>query len=140
MKILTKTVMVFSLLSSVALAAPTAEQKFAKADANGDGVLNSTEFYDDMSRKMTQKTEEGKALKGVSTAPQFDQVDANHDRKITFKEYDVFHTVRQKEMIEIRNKNGGRGKGLQLFQQYDKNNDGCIDKNEFSQHYESNSP
>ncbi|MBC8207693.1 MAG: EF-hand domain-containing protein [Desulfobulbaceae bacterium] len=137
MKISLKIFFALIFIYGVALATPTAQQKFSKADTNGDGILDSKEFYNDLSRKKNQKIKEGRALKGYSTAPQFDQVDANHDGQITFKEYDQFHAERQHEMADIRNTNGDQGKGLQLFQQYDRNNDGCIDKNEFSRQYKT---
>ncbi len=78
-------------------------------------------------------------MKGVSTAPQFDHVDKNNNGEITFEEFDTFHAVRMKQMEKIKNTTEGSGKGMQLFKQYDTNNDGCIDKNEFSKLYKSNS-
>ncbi|MEA3384508.1 MAG: hypothetical protein U9Q20_07555 [Campylobacterota bacterium] len=104
MRNLTKTIVTMTVLSTLSFAVPTAKEKFNKADINNDGVLSSQEFYDDQARKMDMKVKEGKALKGVSTAPQFDMVDKNKDGKVTFREYDKFHKVRQKEMVDIRNK------------------------------------
>ena len=131
MKNIIKSIVVVSIISSVAFAVPTAKQKFNSADVNKDGLLTSEEFYNDQARKMMKKTKEGKSLKGVSTAPHFDGVDANSDGKVTFKEYDKFHTVRQKEMVSIKSRGGGNGKNFEIFTKFDKNRNGCIDKNEF---------
>ncbi len=131
MKNLVKNILIVSIVGTVAFSAPTAQQKFNMADINNDNILTSEEFYNDQARKMMKKTKEGKALKGVSTAPHFDGVDVNNDKKVTFKEYDVFHTNRQKEMVAIKNKSTGNGKNFEIFSKYDKNNNGCIDKNEF---------
>ena len=114
MKNLTKSIIVVSLLSSVAFAAPTAQEKFNNADINNNGELTSKEFYNDQARKMESKVKEGRALKGASTAPQFDNVDINSDGKITYKEFNTFHTYRQKEMQKIkqqRRNTGQRGSG-----------------------------
>lgn len=137
MKNLTKSIISVMILSSVAFAVPTATEKFNKADLNKDGVLTSDEFYNDQARKMEQKMKEGRALKGASTAPRFDQVDTNKDFKVTLTEFDKFHTIRQKEMQSIKNRGGGNSKGLQAFNKFDKNQDGCIDKNEFRDIYKS---
>ncbi|MEA1913686.1 MAG: EF-hand domain-containing protein [Campylobacterota bacterium] len=138
MKSLAKSLMVFGILSSVAFAAPTAQEKFNMADVNNDGIITSEEFYNDQAKKMEKKMKEGKALKGVSTAPHFDQVDKNADQKITFEEYDVFHTARQKQMEKIKNEMPStNSKGFVLFQSYDKDGNGCIDKNEFRDLYKS---
>ncbi len=131
MKSLTKSIILVSLVSSVLFSAPTAQQKFNNADINNDGILTSDEFYGDQAKKMEKKIKEGKALKGVSTAPHFDGVDINSDSKVTFKEYDVFHTKRQKDMIVIKNQGKGSGKNFEIFKKFDRNNNGCIDKNEF---------
>lgn len=135
MRNLTKSIVIVTALSTLALAVPTAKEKFSKADINNDGILTSQEFYNDQARKMEQKTNEGKALKGVSTAPQFGMVDKNKDGKVTFSEYNKFHKVRQQQMKEIRNKgqnySQGKGQGLDAFNRYDRNQDGVIDKNEF---------
>ncbi|MEA3352872.1 MAG: EF-hand domain-containing protein [Campylobacterota bacterium] len=135
MKRLTKKLLLVSMIGTLSFAVPTAKEKFIKADINNDGILTSQEFYNDQARKMEQKTDEGKALKGVATAPRFHMVDQNRDGKVTFKEYDMFHTIRQKEMKNIRNKgqnySQGKGRGFDLFNRYDKNRDGSIDKNEF---------
>ncbi|MEA2019495.1 MAG: EF-hand domain-containing protein [Campylobacterota bacterium] len=133
MKNLTKSILIVSLISSVAFAAPTAQQKFNSADTNNDGVLTSKEFYDDQARKMEKKIKEGKALKGVSTAPHFDGVDANNNGKVTFLEYDIFHTKRQKEMAIIKSKGGGSGKNFEIFTKFDKDGNGCISKSEFKE-------
>ena len=137
MKNLTKSIVAVMVLSSVAFAVPTSIQKFNMADLNKDGVLTSDEFYNDQARKMEKKMKEGKALKGASTAPRFDQVDTNKDFKVTFKEFDKFHIVRQKEMVSIKNRGGGNSKGLEAFNNFDKNKDGCIDKNEFREIYQT---
>ena len=139
MKNLLKKSILITTISVAAFGIPTAQEKFLKADVNKDGILSSTEFYNDQARKMELKMEQGKALKGAATAPHFENVDKNNDGKITFKEYDTFHEKRQKEMVEIRNKgmgsNGGKGKGLEVFHKYDKDKNGCIDKNEFRDLY-----
>ncbi|MEA3315836.1 MAG: EF-hand domain-containing protein [Campylobacterota bacterium] len=139
MKKLTKSIIAITVLGTLAYAVPTAQQKFKKADSNNDGVLSSSEFYNDQARKMDIKIKEGKALKGATTAPQFDMVDKNKDGKITFKEFDKFHTKRQKDMVDIKNKGGdysqGNGKGAESFNRYDRNKDGCVDKNEFRKLY-----
>ena len=135
MKNLTKSLVLVSLLSSVAFAVPTAQQKFNSADRNNDGVLTSEEFYNDQARKMEKKMKEGKALKGVSTAPHFASVDKNGDEKVTFREYDTFHTVRQKEMVQIKNQGRYGKRGFQMFQKYDENKDGNIDRDEFRKLY-----
>ncbi|MEA2050184.1 MAG: EF-hand domain-containing protein [Campylobacterota bacterium] len=139
MKNLTKNLLLVSLIATLGFAVPTAKEKFTKADKNGDGVLTSQEFYNDQARKMIQKTDEGRALKGASTAPQFKNVDINKDGKVTFKEYNKFHTIRQQEMMNIRNKgqnySKNKGRGIDTFNKYDINNDGVIDKKEFRQIY-----
>jgi len=136
MKNLTKSIVTLTVLSSLAFAVPTAKQKFVKADINNDGVLSSQEFYDDQAVKMEQKIKDGKALKGVSTAPHFVDVDKNKDGKVTFKEYDEFHTIRQKDMVKIKNSNSGNSRGLEVFNKYDKNRDSVIDKREFRKLYQ----
>ena len=125
------------LLTSVAFAMPTAQQKFDKADVDKSGFLTSQEFYDDQAVKMEKKMAEGKALKGVATAPHFDKVDANSDEKVTFAEYDAFHTIRQKEMIDIKKEGQANNKGYQMFQKFDENKDGTIDKDEFRKLYQN---
>ena len=136
MKNLTKSLVLVSLLSSVVFAVPTAQQKFNSADRNHDGILTSEEFYNDQATKMEKKMKEGKALKGVSTAPHFDGVDKNSDGKVTFIEYDTFHTIRQREMVNIKNQGREGNKGFQMFQQYDKNKDGNINREEFRNLYQ----
>ena len=135
MKNFTKSLVLVSLFSSVAYAVPTANQKFNNADINNDGILTSEEFYNDQATKMEKKMKEGKALKGVSTAPHFDGVDKNNDGKVTFSEYDSFHTVRQKEMVNIKNQGRTGNKGYQMFEKFDENKDGNIDRNEFRKLY-----
>ncbi len=134
---LTKSFIVIGLLTSVAFAMPTAQQKFDKADVDKSGFLTSQEFYDDQAVKMEKKIAEGKALKGVATAPKFDKVDANSDEKVTFKEFDTFHTIRQKEMIKIKKQGRAGNKGFQMFQKYDENQNGSIDKDEFRKLYQN---
>lgn len=137
MKNLTKSLVVVSLLSSVAFAVPTAQQKFSSADRNNDGILTSEEFYNDQAAKMEKKMKEGRALKGVSTAPHFEGVDKNSDGKVTFREYDTFHTIRQKEMKQIKNQGRDGNRGFQMFQKYDENKDGNINRDEFRNLYQN---
>ena len=134
MKLATSLV-VLSVTCSILLAAPTAQEKFNSADVNNDKVLTIEEFYNDQARKMEKKIKDGKALKGVPTAPQFENVDTNKDAEVTFAEYDVFHTVRQKEMEVIKSQNTGNNKGSEIFQKYDVNKNGSIDKDEFRKLY-----
>ena len=136
MKNLTKSLVLVSLLSSVAFAVPSAQQKFNSADRNNDGILTSEEFYNDQATKMEKKMKEGKSLKGVSTAPHFDGVDKNNDGKVTFKEYDTFHTIRQKEMVNIKKQGRIGNKGYQIFEKFDKNKDGNINREEFRNLYQ----
>ncbi|MEA3498855.1 MAG: EF-hand domain-containing protein [Campylobacterota bacterium] len=137
MRNLTKSLILVSLISGVAFAVPTAQQKFSSADKNNDGILTSEEFYNDQAVKMEKKMKEGKALKGVSTAPHFDGVDKNSDGKVTFKEYDTFHTIRQREMVSIKNQGRADNQGYQMFQKYDKNSDGNINREEFRNLYQN---
>lgn len=134
MKNLTKSIVTITILGSFAFAAPSAKDKFRTTDLNNDGVITQEEFYNEQARKMEKKAKEGRALKGASTAPQFEMVDSNKNGQITFDEYDKFHIKRQKQMKEIRKGNGeGKGaqRGLVTFNKYDRNGDGYIDKDEF---------
>ena len=108
---LTKSIVAVAILSSFAFAVPTASQKFNMADVNSDGILTSQEFYNDQARKMEQKSKEGRALRGASRAPQFENVDNNKDGKVTFKEYNKFHSQRQEKMQQMRRDGRGDGKG-----------------------------
>ena len=131
----TKILLTTLLTGSCAFALPTALEKFDMADLNKNGNLSQKEFYSDQARKMELKSKEGKSLKGAVTAPSFNNVDLNNDGKVTFQEYRKFHTKRQKDMINIRNKGLGNGSGNKMFNNYDRNRDGLIDKNEFRKLY-----
>lgn len=120
MKKLVLSIATISCASIIAFAVPTAQEKFSVADTNGDQIITSEEFYNDQARKMEIKSSEGKALRGAATAPQFDNVDANNDGKVTNDEFSKFHTVRQAQMKTIksqaRNKKqlrDGSGQGKQ---------------------------
>lgn len=131
-----KVLVILSVAYSIVLAVPTAKEKFDSADVNNDNVLTLEEFYSDQATKMEKKIKEGKSLKGVSTAPEFEKVDGNGDGKVTFAEYDVFHTARQKDMEIIKNETLGNSKGAEVFEKYDLNKNGSIEKNEFKVLYE----
>jgi len=143
MKNLKRNIVLVTLLSSVVFAAPTAQQKFKMADMNKDGMLSSQEFYNDQARKMAIKVKEGRALKGAATAPTFTQVDRNKDGQVSFNEYDNFHTVRQQQMQKLKKQQQGNGsgqgakKGMDIFNQFDTDKSGTIDKTEFRELYRS---
>lgn len=111
MKNLIKSIITVTVMSSLAYAMPSAKEKFTKADVDNNGVISSQEFYNDQARKMEQKVKEGRALRGAATAPQFESVDKNGDKKITLDEYTTFHKIRQEQMQSIRKNGRGDGRG-----------------------------
>lgn len=133
---LVKKLVILGLTCSVAFSAvPTAKEKFEMADVNKDGYLTQDEYYGDQHRKMEKKIAEGKSLKGVETAPSFESVDKNKDGKVFFSEFDVFHTKRMKDMAIIKQQTPSSQKGASIFNSFDTNQNGSIDKNEFKALY-----
>lgn len=114
------------------------DQIFDKCDVNGDGFISREELSDQMDKVLqTGQTATGKSVKALVAESglnpffsNFDQLDANHDGKITRQEF--------KEQLQP----SGAAKSVEemmreIFDGIDKNGDGSLSREELSAAYGS---
>ncbi|UGA56784.1 EF-hand domain-containing protein [Vibrio sp. VB16] len=76
---------------------------FIQMDANQDGNVSLDEFNLFRANQIAQKTAEGRALRNMSNAPMFENLDTNGDQLIDQDEY--------QRMPCNNNRQGWKGKG-----------------------------
>ena len=71
---------------------------YSDCDLNGDGTIDSAEFYEARSMRMAKMAEAGGKMKNAANAPSFESIDTNGDGEISEEEFDVHKA----EMMEKR--------------------------------------
>jgi hypothetical protein len=112
---------------------------FEDFDRDGDGFVSEEEFLTLRAQRMAEKKQEGRPMRGASTAPPFSDVDTNGDGRLDRDEFDVGREAHMKMMHEQgmghhHGKHHGKGMKMPTFADLDLNGDGCIDAEEFGKH------
>jgi Ca2+-binding EF-hand superfamily protein len=75
---------------------------FSEFDLDGSGVLTEQEFYDARAKRMQQRAKQGYPMFGAATAPTFEQVDGDGDKKVTADEFAAAQRQHHQRMMQQR--------------------------------------
>ncbi|NWF45823.1 EF-hand domain-containing protein [Hydrogenophaga sp. D2P1] len=62
---------------------------FADFDGNGDGRITEQEFIDARSKRIAERASEGRAMRGLSQALDFKEIDTHGDGGLSREEFDA---------------------------------------------------
>lgn len=65
---------------------------FADFDGNGDGRITEQEFLDARSKRIAARATQGRAMRGLSEAGDFKDVDTNGDASLSPEEFDAYQS------------------------------------------------
>jgi Ca2+-binding EF-hand superfamily protein len=62
---------------------------FSEFDLNGDGAISEKEFVDARTKRIAERVQEGRKMRGLPGAPSFSDLDADGDGSLTREEFEV---------------------------------------------------
>ena len=107
---------------------------FADYDKDSDGFISGEEFNSVQGEHMAKRAEEGKQMRGATSAPAFSEFDTNGDKRLS---RDELATGQKAQMKKRRGMRKGKGAGMErnrpTFSEFDLDGDGKILEKEFNE-------
>lgn len=158
-KLISKTALVTTalcLMGTLVNAAPPAQRgpiSFDEYDLNRNGSVSKREFYDARARRVTQRANDGRAMRKSDKAPKFEQFDTNRNGRLSKVELlegqnrqmqkrradnnraqrNSRQGVQQGKMNNQVNSARGAKRNMPMFDSFDLNGNGYITKKEMKQ-------
>ena len=115
-------------------------------DQEGDGFVSEDEFNSTRAARHEAMAKDGRPMKGMATAPSFNDVDTDGDGKLSEAELTTAQQAHMKSMHEAHaGMAGGAGMGMHhgmhkgtnmpTFEDIDLDGNGCISPEEFDKHH-----
>lgn len=70
---------------------------FSDFDLNGNGSIEHDEFYDARAKRMYDRADQGFPMRNAASAPSFEEIDSNQDKKISPEEFKA-HQLQHRRM------------------------------------------
>ncbi|GGI73101.1 EF-hand domain-containing protein [Shewanella gelidii] len=110
---------------------------FSQFDANQDGFISAKEYKQTRTERLQKQQKDGKPNLGAKTSPSFEEIDSNHDQKISRQELATVQRERQMEtmlpLVQQTKKPMMRRNKRPDFSEFDLNHDGQLTQQELTE-------